>query len=300
MLTKGPSMQHKLNPKATPIFRAIKLFIQTFFDKDLTLFAASLSFYTIFTVIPLLMIVMTLISTLPNFGEYYELLKNFIFSNLMPVNSNLIMGYIDGFLQNSLKMGVIGFASVIVASLLFFQNFEYIVNRIFHAQQRTIWESIATYWTLITLTPIALGVSFYLSSQVATFIDESIFSGWINILKVFPYLIVWALFFFIYQIAANVKVNAKASFIASFVSSSIFSIAKGSFIYYVIYNKSYTTIYGSFAMIIFLFFWIYVSWIIFIYGIKLCYLIHHLYEEKKIIESEQQKNAALEDSKQRE
>ncbi len=261
----------------------LKLMLEGFIDKELTLFAASLSFYTIFTIIPLLMIVMALITSLPNFSDHYETIKTFIFSNLMPVNSGAMMGYIDGFLQNSVKMGVIGFASVIVASLLFFQNFEYIINRIFHAQKRTIWESVTTYWTLITLTPIALGVSFYISTELALIVNESGLSGWINIIKIFPYIIVWALFFLIYQIAANVKIEPKASLIASFITSSIFSIAKSSFIYYVIYNKSYSTIYGSFAMVIFIFFWIYISWIIFIYGMKLCYILHRIYEDRRAL-----------------
>ncbi len=270
-----------MNKKIKKFIFDIKYILEGFVDKELTLFAASLSFYTIFTIIPLLMIVMALITSLPNFSDHYITIKTFIFSNLMPVNSEAMMGYIDGFLQNSVKMGVIGFASVIVASLLFFQNFEYIVNRIFHAQKRTIWESVTTYWTLITLTPIALGVSFYISTQLALIVDESVFSGWINIIKIFPYIIVWALFFLIYQIAANIKIEPKASLIASFVTSSIFSIAKASFIYYVIYNKTYATIYGSFAMVIFLFLWIYLSWIIFIYGMKLCYIIDRIYEQRK-------------------
>lgn len=271
--------------KADKIIRDLKLLLSGFVDKELTLFAASLSFYTIFTIIPLLMIVMALITSLPSFSEHYTTIKTFIFSNLMPVNSQAIMGYIDGFLQNSVKMGVISFASVIVASLLFFQNFEYIVNRIFHAQKRTIWESVTTYWTLITLTPIALGVSFYLSTQLALIVDETGLSGWINILKIFPYIIVWGLFFLIYQIAANVKIEPKASLIASFVTSSIFSIAKASFIYYVIYNKTYATIYGSFALVIFLFLWIYISWIIFIYGMKLCYIINRIVEDRKTLQA---------------
>ncbi len=276
-------MYYKMKTKIRELTYNLKLMLEGFIDKELTLFAASLSFYTIFTIIPLLMIVMALITSLPNFSDHYETIKTFIFSNLMPVNSGAMMGYIDGFLQNSVKMDVIGFASVIVASLLFFQNFEYIINRIFHAQKRTIWESVTTYWTLITLTPIALGVSFYISTELALIVNESGLSGWINIIKIFPYIIVWALFFLIYQIAANVKIEPKASLIASFITSSIFSIAKSSFIYYVIYNKSYSTIYGSFAMVIFIFFWIYISWIIFIYGMKLCYILHRIYEDRRAL-----------------
>jgi len=268
--------------KALGIYKQFKYFALTFIDKELTLFAASLSFYTIFTIIPLLLIMLTLLTSLPSFSEHYDTIKIFIFSNLMPVNSEAMMGYIDGFLENSAKMGVIGLVMILVASLLFFKNFEYIANRIFHAQARTLWESITTYWTMLTLTPIALGASFYITGYIATLMASNTLTEGLNILPLVPYLIIWGLFFLIFQIGPNAKVNPRASAISSFIISIIFSVSKNAFIYYVFMNKSYATMYGSFAIAMFLFLWIYVSWIIFIYGLKLCYIIDKLYKKEQI------------------
>ncbi|MFT5836268.1 MAG: membrane protein [Sulfurimonas sp.] len=263
------------------IYRHVKFFISTFIDKELTLFAASLSFYTIFTIIPLLLIMLTLLTSLPSFSEYYESIKTFIFSNLMPVNSEAMMSHIDGFLENSAKMGVIGLVMILVASLLFFKNFEYIANKIFHAKQRTLWESVTTYWTMLTLTPIALGASFYITAKLAIMIESNTLTSGLNILPIVPYVIIWALFFLIFQIGANTKINPRASLISSFIISIVFSISKNAFIEYVFYNKAYTTMYGSFAIMMFLFLWIYVSWIIFIYGLKLCYMINRVYQKRE-------------------
>ena len=267
------------------LYRHLKFFIYTFVDKELTLFAASLSFYTIFTIIPLLLIMLTLLTSLPSFADHYETIKVFIFSNLMPVNSEAIMGHIDGFLANSAKMGVIGLVMILIASLLFFKNFEYIANKIFHAKKRTMWESITTYWTMLTLTPIALGASFYITGYIATLMASNSITDGVDILPLIPYIIIWALFFLLFQISANVKINPRASLISSFLISVVFSISKNAFIYYVFLNKSYTTMYGSFAILMFLFLWIYVSWIIFIYGLKLCYIINRVYEKRERIKS---------------
>lgn len=263
------------------LFHHIWLFISSFIDKELTLYAASLSFYTIFTIIPLLLIMLTLLTSLPSFAEHYETIKGFIFSNLMPVNSEAIMGHIDGFLENSAKMGIIGLSMILVASLLFFKNFEYIANKIFHAGPRTLWESVTTYWTMLTLTPIALGVSFYITGYVATLVSNHEYTSGLNILPLVPYVIIWAMFFLIFQIGPNAKINPRASMISSFVIAIVFSISKNAFIYYVFFNKSYTTMYGSFAIVMFLFLWIYVSWVIFIYGLKLCYIIDRVYKNQE-------------------
>ncbi|WP_297483948.1 YihY family inner membrane protein [Sulfurimonas sp.] len=276
-----------MNKKVKIVLQEAKLFVSSFVDKELTLFAASLSFYTIFTIIPLLLIIMAILTSLPSFAEYYEKIQGFIFSNLMPVNSDTVMIQINGFLQNSSKMGAIGFLAILVSSMLFFKNFEYIANKIFHARARTLWESITTYWTLLTLTPIALGVSFYITGYIAALIASNDLTSGLNILPLIPYIIIWGLFFLIFQIAANAKINPKASLISSFVVSVIFSVSKNAFIYYVFLNKSYTTMYGSFAILMFLFLWIYVSWIIFLYGLKLCYIIDKIYKNRAYINKQQ-------------
>jgi len=283
--------------KKHPILKHIKFFIGAFFDKELTLFAASLSYYTIFTIIPLLLIMLTLLTSMPSFAEYYDTIKEFIFSNLMPVNSEVVMKQIDVFLANSSKMGVFGLVMILVASLMFFQNFEYIANKIFHAKKRTLWESITTYWTLLTLTPIALGASFYITAQLAILMASNTVTEGLNIFPLVPYIIIWALFFLIFQIGANTKINPKASLISSFIIMIVFSISKDAFIEYVIMNKAYTTMYGSFAIMMFLFLWIYVSWIIFIYGLKLCYMINRIYQNRDIQAKQHPNKPSIEDTK---
>ncbi|MDD5373790.1 MAG: YihY family inner membrane protein [Sulfurimonas sp.] len=269
-----------IKSKIDKLYQQLKFFVAIFVDEDLAFYAASLSFYTIFTIIPLLLIILTLFTSMHSFSDYYVKIQEFIFSNLMPVNSEALMGHINGFLQNSVEMSIVSFVVVIISSLLFFQNFEYIANKIFHAKKRGLWDSVTTFWTLLTLTPIGLGVSFYITGYVANLMASSQLTADINILKYTPYLIIWALFFLIFQISANTKIYAKASLISSFITSIVFSIAKNGFIYYVFYNKSYETIYGSFSILMFLFLWIYASWIIFIYGLKLCYIINGIYQNK--------------------
>ena len=120
-----------IKSKINKLYQQLKFFIAIFVDEDLAFYAASLSFYTIFTIIPLLLIILTLFTSMPSFSDYYIKIQEFIFSNLMPVNSEALMGHINGFLQNSVEMSMISFVVVIISSLLFFQNFEYIANKIF-------------------------------------------------------------------------------------------------------------------------------------------------------------------------
>jgi membrane protein len=254
--------------KAT--WRHLRLFVMMMFDRDITVYASSLSFYTIFTVVPLLIISLSLIANVPVFNDQYAKIQIFIFDNIMPVQTVAIAEYIESFSKNSVKLGVIGFTTMIVSSLLFFQNFEYIVGKIFKTANRGVWDSITTYWTLITLTPILLITSMSLKAYLQSHVSGLA----LHAFSLFPFLLLWGIFFLIYKIAVNANVSPKSAAISSFVVATVWGLAKNSFVQYVFYNKTYATMYGSFSALIFFFLWIYVSWIIVIYGMKLCYLIN--------------------------
>ena len=252
------------------IVRHIRLFFLMVFDREITVYASSLSFYTIFTVVPLLIISLSLIANVPVFEEQYAKIQIFIFDNMMPVQTAAVAGYLESFFQNSVQLGVIGFTTMIVSSLLFFQNFEHIVSKIFKTPKRHLWDAITTYWTLITLTPIILIASMSLKAYLVAHVSGVALQA----LSIFPFLLLWGIFFVIYHIAVNAEVSPKAAAISSFIVAVVWGVAKNSFVQYVFYNKTYATMYGSFSSLIFFFLWIYVSWIIVIYGMKLCYLIN--------------------------
>jgi membrane protein len=256
-------------------------------DKELTLFAASLSFYTIFSFIPLLLITMTIMTSLDSFVMYYKKIEHFIFANLMPVNSQIVIDHLNSFLQNSADMSNMSILMLFISSLFFFKNYEFIANRAFHAPQRGFFGSVGVYLLMLFITPLALGSAFFITSYVVSLMASNRLTDGIDILPFIPSFIIWMLFFILYKLSANTTIKTKAALVSSFVISVIFSVAKNSFIYYVVLNQSYTTIYGSFAILLFLFLWIYMSWIIFIYGMKLCYLLNRFYKRKELLHLKQ-------------
>ncbi len=258
-----------------------KEIISFFKDHDLLHYASSLSFHTILALIPILLISLSIFTHLPSFEKYYEKIKDFVFSSLIPSHQEMIVNYIDQFMKNTLSMGMIGFIFVIYVSIMFFDDYEYVVSKIFKTKPRGFWHSISVYWTLITMAPLALGISFYLSSYIQELLSSYEYTSWINFLKFFPFFIVWFMFFVTYLISANIEVKIKSAFISSFFSSLVWYISKSLFVYYVFYNKTYLTIYGSFSAIMFFLIWIYLSWIIFLYGMKLCYILNKKNEREK-------------------
>ncbi len=239
-------------------------------DKRLMQSASSLSFHTILSIIPILLISLSIFTKLPSFQTYYAKIKDFIFSSLLPSNQEAFSEYIEKFLENTVSMGIFGFVVVLFTSAMFFMEYQYTINKILKSQSRSFWESLSSYWTLITLAPLGLGVSFYISNYLQNLLNSSTYTSWINFLAILPYLIIWGLFFATYMISSSIRLNAKSVGFASFVVSLVWYSCKSLFVYYVVYNKTYMSIYGSFSVAIFFLVWIYISWIIFLYGVKLC------------------------------
>lgn len=246
-------------------------FVLLFKDKEIMLYSAALSFYTMLSLIPLLFVGFSVFTQIPSFKIYYEKMKALIFDFLIPTQQDTISAYLDTFLKNSLNLGIVGLVAMIFTSLMFFSSYDYIVNRISKSQPKTLWQSISSYWTLVTLTPLGLGVSFYISGYIQKTLDD--WQVKFNILELLPFVIIWGLFFISFSSSANKstgKNTLKMLALTSFASSMIWYITKNLFVYYVVYNTTYTNIYGSFSTILFFVVWLYVSWVIYLFGLK-CY-----------------------------
>ncbi len=286
-----PVIQRKL--KHHHYFRHIRFFILNLFDEELTYFASSLSFYTISTIIPIFFIMFSLIPKLKQFDEHYVTLKKFLIEHLLPVQTDVITSYIDSFIANATQLSLLSLSFTVIVSMLFFINFSYVINSIFKAKDPGIIKTVLTYFLLIIFLPLGLALSFYLTSNVYQFFDHYVYDTGLEISKLTPFILEWGLFFLIYKFAPNVFVHYKAAAISAFIAMIIWGAAKALFVHYVFLAKTTSTIYGPFAITIFFLTWIYLSWVIFVYGLRLCYLINRSYGYSKSHHRKKPKNPSM-------
>ncbi|WP_245892553.1 YihY family inner membrane protein [Helicobacter valdiviensis] len=258
--------------------RLLGRYLYVFLKGDLLYFAASLSFYTIFALLPMFLIVFSLVAVLPEFKEYMQSFKSLVVENFLPTHSDVFLSYMDGFVANSNKLGGMGLLYAFVTSILFFRNYQYIAGKIFHAKARGFWDSLAVYWTCMTLFPVGILFSIYLSAKAYAYLQTlgySTYFAWL--LRLSPYFIAWIVFFMLFKISANTKISTKNTLFSSLFTALVWSFCKFLFVYYVFYNKAYLTLYGSFSILIFLFIWIYLSWAILLFGMSLSRGIDELF-----------------------
>jgi len=272
------SITMQKNPQATKILKNYYIFLRDFlgdlFDSKLGHYASSLSWSTLFSIIPFLVIMLAIFTTMPLFNTVYTKVEELIFANLMPAESKVIMEYLNTFIENSDKLGYMGALYVIFAAVMFFKDYDYIVNDIFSTPKRSIWQAVKTYLLLVLIIPTMIAASFYISSEIQVYLDKSRITSMIHLYTFIPYFIVWMMFYIAYQLSANTHVEISAALISSFIVSLVWYLSKSGFVFYVIHNKTYASIYGSISILLFFFLWIYISWAIFIHGLKFCALLN--------------------------
>jgi membrane protein len=244
-------------------------FFKDLFDHRLGFHAASMSWSTLFFIIPLLVILLSVLTFLPLFDGVYAQIHALISDNLVPTHSEVVMRYVDTFVANAGKMGLLGGAYIVFAAVMFFRDYDYVVNDIFETPRRRLFTAIRTYAVLLVITPVVIAGSFWVGRWLETIPGVAS----LGLAFVLPFLIVWGLFYLAYQLSPKERIRPAAAAISSFIASLVWYGAKSAFLWYAAHNHTYTSIYGGLSTLLFFFLWIYISWAIFLHGLRLCYLL---------------------------
>lgn len=97
----------------------IKL-LDSFFNDDTTYYAASLSFFTIFSILPIITLLIAIISTMEIFQSYLNIFITNIFDILNPTHSQDFINSFKDFISNSTKLGYIGIIYMFFVFIMFF------------------------------------------------------------------------------------------------------------------------------------------------------------------------------------
>ncbi len=176
------------------------------------------------------------------------------------------------------SIGVVGLLLFVYAAVALANSAEFLCNRIYDApSHRPIHLRLAIHWSIITLGSGLLAMSLYMSSQVIDSIGIGAESALRDILQHFvAFGASWVLLFLLYALMPNTNVSVRASAIGALVAALLWEAAKFGFQIYVTKAVPYSAIYGSIGLIPLFLFWIYVTWLIVLFGLILTHTLQTL------------------------
>jgi len=255
--------------------------------------AASLSYHTIFGIVPLAIVALLIFQSFPAYSDIAEKVKDFVYEQInlsiikyttedtekptMPTEyfDNIREDFFKGVNKGSLTL----FSVVIViwVALALLSTIERAFNNIWHVGRgRSFIHRIINYWALLTLGPLLFGVGIYITTQYAALeqIQKTVLSNVAPV--VFSYLVATVVFFLLYFVLPNTKVQAKAAIWGAVAAALVWSFAKWGFGMYVIELIPYQKVYGVLGLIPLTVLWIYLTWLIVLFGLQLTFTTQHL------------------------
>lgn len=203
-------------------------------------------------------------SSSPIFAEHKDLLIMFVLDFINPTHSTAVSESLQKFLTNIEDLGSLGLFYLIFVFTMFFQDYEHIINKVYGAKKRAWLSTFILYVSFIIMIPSFLVIYTFLSTMIEL----------TNLQIILKFLFGLTFMTLIFMISPNIKVSFKASFVAAFITVNVLKISQIIFTYYISYNEAFSTIYGTLSVIFFMFLWVYITWIIFLYGAKICHLLN--------------------------
>jgi membrane protein len=254
--------------------------------------AAALAYYTIFGIVPLAIVIVLIFHSIPSYRVTGDQLKKIVYSELQltqieypdpdnPQQSVALTSYLDRVIDRfftSLDTAPLGLASallVIWAALRLLSIIETAFNHMWYvARGRGFIHRVINYWALLTLVPLLLGAGLYATTRY-TFLERFETSLFGAIGPILSYLLSALALFLLYLVMPNARVRSSAAILGAMVAALVWTLAKWGFGAYVTELIPYRTIYGVLGLIPLAVFWVYITWLIVLFGLQLAFVIQH-------------------------
>lgn len=260
--------------------RLVLLLAQRFVSERLLVRASSLAFFTVLSLVPLLVVAVSLIVAFGGAGGDASQTLRQLQRLLLPALGPEISEYAAGALTRATEAGI-GAAGVLVlvftAVMLFF-HIERVFNDTWHVtERRPIYVRVLLFYSLITLGPLLLSISLYHAAAIGEAFDAGFFSRLTG--SITPFLINASIFLIIFKLVPNTRVRWRYAIIAALITSVLFEIAKIAFSMYARESMrgDYNVIYGSLVILPMVMVWIYVSWMVVLLGNQVAYCMQHMH-----------------------
>lgn len=198
------------------------------------------------------------------------------------------------------SIGVVGLLLLIWAALALVVTVEQCFNFIYNCPSGRPWRHrITIYWTVITLGPVLLFVSLYLAGNLFQWIQAQelpllgTVAGWFTRFTALG--ASWLLLFVIYFLLPNTRIHLRPALIGSLAAATLWESGKWGFKLYVTRVVPYSAVYGSLALIPLFLFWLYITWLVVLFGLQLAYTLQAMSGQKFEIDERRQRQWGLDD-----
>lgn len=253
--------------KLKQIRAASRFALERLREERLSVVAGSLTFTTVLSIVPLLTVALALFTAFPLFDQFRLNLQQYFIQSLMPdAIAKGVMSALNQFSSKAARISTVGGVFLLVTALALMMTIDRAFNTIWRVQTpRGLVQRLVAYWAAITIGPLLIGGSITMTSVL---MREAEKTGWLGdlIFSLLPVLLSMVAFAILYRTLPSKPVRWADAFAGGAVAAVAFEIAKRLFGLFIAKYPSYTAVYGAFAAFPIFLLWVYLSWLITLFG----------------------------------
>jgi membrane protein len=274
----------ELTPLRAFLIRQLQIFIialRGLNENNIYLRASSLTFFTLLSIVP---IVALAIGIATGFG-----LEEYLLAQLEQAFTGRqeVLEFILGFSGSLLETTQGGIMAGVGLGILFFtimkvlNHIEESFNEIWQIKkERSFSRKFTDYFAIMLIGPFFLILSnivtVFLTTQIEALTLQTRLFGFfspviLTLLGFIPFFLLWLMLTLLYIVMPNTRVRFGSALVAGIVAGTVFQMVQWGYIYFQLGVSKYGAIYGSFAALPLLMFWMQISWVIVLFGAELSF-----------------------------
>jgi membrane protein len=240
-------------------------------EEKLPQVAGSLTFTTVLALVPLLTIVLAIMTTFPVFDQLRTALDRYFVQMVMPkAIANTITSNLTQFASKATRLSAVGAVALVFTSSAMIGTIERAFNQIWRVKRpRPLLQRVLVYWALVTLGPLAFGLSLTLTSHL--------FAATTGLAAAVPFLgallttigsvaLTTGAYTLLYMAVPHRHVYFRDALWGALAAAIAFEVAKRVFAIFIRQFPTYAIIYGALAALPLFLLWMYLSWLITLVG----------------------------------
>lgn len=177
---------------------------------------------------------------------------------------------------NITALGWTGFILVAFSAIWVLSTIEEAFNTIFRCERGRSWMRRAlVYWFVLTFGPLFLGLMPLVTQRVHAL--QELLSSWAWLASLAGWasslLFLWLMLFGIYMTIPATRVLWKPALIGAFVGAILIQFGKSFFAFYLANAFGVSALYGSLGLIPLFMFWVYLMWLVILFGAEVAALL---------------------------
>ena len=265
--------------------RIVVLVARDFIQNLVKLQAMALAFKTLLSLAPLLAVVFSLLKA---FGVHNRM-EPALAEALAPLGEKgqEITAHLLGFVNkmSAGALGSVGLVTLFITVLSLMGTIEEAFNHIWRVRApRKLARRFSDYLSAVLVGPVLIFAAVTITATLQSHaIVQSLLSlqplGFVilSLLRLVPYLTLWAAFSFVYLFIPNTRVRLKSALVGGFVAAVLWQTVGWGFAMFVASSTRYYVIYSSFAILLLFLLWLHVGWVIVLLGAQVSYAHQHIH-----------------------